>query len=470
MGLYICKKIKGSTLKIEAGINTQECPKTRVLPSSYSTKNNGLYILDLRTIMLILKEYSSEHGILGLSSSYNWIMRPRAFLNVRLLSISMFRNYVSNIRMFDLGCITDAIANVLYHVAENFRDIRLSEFENAVLNLSSFKMKYDPKHVILKPYKIDKNKINNIVRKNIVNHSHFEKTIEFIEQKAIDSLIPLFSYIIPFTIDEMKKLSQQYDEIKINDKEGSPFTWSPYLSFNIFGNSLIGNGILWWENNFEMPKESSTRYIEFIEKDRVVFKSELHDFIDKFFIERIKHHIQQLGDLELHILNYIAAHGVAFFVMNYVKYFFDWEQIIGPYQSRSFLELDLKKEKETLQISDSKYSFEFKQYNKDFFKTVFNSLPVESLVLFYLKNGIVEWQIVDEQSFFNNKLKLNAGEKFLFVLQIKSKKPKKAKVLVYVDIENILKALSFLTGEHEDKSFLYEVAVAFFERYLQIAY
>ncbi len=369
------------------------------------------------------------------------------------------------------------MANVLYHLAENLRDVRLIEFERAILNLSSFEMKYEPQHVILRPYNIDKNMVNMMVnrsirRRSMVNRNHLNKTIEFIEQKGIDGLIPLFSYIISFTIDEMKKISQQYDEIRIYDNKRSSSDWSPYLSFKIFDDSISGNGILSWNNDFDMPDESSTRYIEFREKGRVVFKSELHDFIDQFFVDKIKHHIKQLGPLDLHIMNYIAAHGVSFFVMNYIKYLFDWKQIIGPYQVPGFLsfKMEEEEEEEVLKISDGRKSFKLKNYNENFLKLELKRLPAKSLILFYLKNGMLEWQIVKGQSLVSNKLNLSTGAKFLFVLQKEKKRAKKAQVLVYGDIESIAQALSFLLGEYYDKGFLYKLAATFFENYLQMIY
>ncbi len=470
---FTCKKIKSAPLrrKIKIDKDDNACAGKNILPKSYLTRNDGLYEIKLEEMEQDLVNYLYKYDIQA-----NFIMQDETFeegqpplLKVTFYNIKILSKYAKKIKIFNISCMQQVIEKSLFelflYLRENFY---LSMTLYVLKRIGAFNMKYKPKNIVHKPFKIEPSLIEDVISNEMMDAEiDFDEMEELLKNENIHGIISFFSYIVLFTLDELKEIFKQYDAIEIHGD-----ILHHYIGFYIKRKYIEGKLSFIWENDFDLGYWiDKTNVSLIVGNDK--HEKKLEDFVKEFFVNKLKQYIGDNPGL-VFALEMAVLHGISLFILNYINHFIDWGVLLQHHLSPKTITLYIKEQNQALEISDKKKNFTFEKYNTKFFEKdliKLNDLNYYELIAFFLESGKISQKIIDTNSFEKNIF--IKEDNFLFALGRSPVEPKSTSkpmlfnVWTYSKIDNILFTLDLLLGGHYNKGFLYRIAVTFLETILK---
>jgi hypothetical protein len=442
----ICRKIKNYPLQKELKQN-----RSNILSTSYATKIEGLYDLDLSQTLLELRLYfrSNENVMAGTIMSN----LDKAIIII-LYRVEVAINDVDKIKVFDLSFIQQMITNVLKNLLVYLREDTLHDKKNVLNTIASLKADYKPERIIYRPLKeIDINQIKDVISKSIHYKTQLELE-EFLQGLEIDHIVSFFLNIVLFTIDKIKKIIYEHGKFILYTNSGS----------GIFEMLFKKNGRLAWLDYYYYEGSLDYAYVELGDKEQ-----NFEDFLNDFFFYDIKKYIEEKTKKSLnfkgesYLLRMIVLQSLYIFTLNFIMSSVNFSQFL--HLDPKVIKLIVKENNNVLEIKDRRntFSLSFNEYNASFLNHYFPILTGQCCVAFYVESGVLEWEYVSYDFFYENKF--DVEESFLFIA---AKKPGQIamEVTTYFSIEHIVRVLDFLTGGNYDKSLFYKKAVSILENKL----
>ncbi len=458
-------------MKIDKDDNA--CTGKNILPKSYLIRNDGLYEIKLEEMRQDLGNYLHKYGIkANLTMQYydDFDDRGPTPLKVTFYNIKILSKYAKKIKIFNISCMQQVIEKTLFelllYLRENF-DLNMTL--DVLESMTAFKMKYKPKNVVHKPFKIEPNIIEDAISNEMMGEEiDFAVMEKLLKNESINGIMSFFSYVVLFTLDELEEMFKQYDVIDIH---GNSLDF--YICFYLKREDIEGELNFIWKNDVGITFWIDQTNVSLIAGNNK-YEKKIEDFIKEFFVDKLK---QYTEDSPGHIfaLELAVLHGISLFILNYINHLIDWGVLLKHHLYSKTITLYIKEQNQALEISDKKKNFTFEKYNTKFFEKDLinlNDLNYYELIAFFLKPGKISQKIIDTNSFEKNIF--SKEDNFLFALGRSPVEPKATSkpslfnVWTYGNIDNILFTLDFLLGGHYDKSFLYKVAVTFFENYFKV--
>ncbi len=206
-------------MKIDKDDNA--CTGKNILPKSYLIRNDGLYEIKLEEMRQDLGNYLHKYGIkANLTMQYydDFDDRGPTPLKVTFYNIKILSKYAKKIKIFNISCMQQVIEKTLFelllYLRENF-DLNMTL--DVLESMTAFKMKYKPKNVVHKPFKIEPNIIEDAISNEMMGEEiDFAVMEKLLKNESINGIMSFFSYVVLFTLDELEEMFKQYDVIDIH--------------------------------------------------------------------------------------------------------------------------------------------------------------------------------------------------------------------------------------------------------------